>query len=140
MGSFAMLERTRKYDETRQYDDSIFEGRDQDADGYRFTDRQPAPYQFARSVANVHSDDSMPLFLSNPLEAPQQPDFETPWEDEQTWTPERKRPSASWRLLKGGILAVMAAAIVAGLFTLDATHAVIVNAKASIASLRLPST
>jgi hypothetical protein len=135
MGSFAMLERTRKYDETRQYDDSIFEGRDEDADGYRFTDRPPAPYQFARSVANVHSDDSMPLFLANPLEAPEQNDFESPWEGEQTWTRERKRPSASWRLLKRGLLAVAAAAIIAGLFTLDATHAVIVNARASFAGL-----
>jgi hypothetical protein len=135
MGSFAMLERTRKYDETRQYDDSIFEGRDQDADGYRFNDRPPAPYQFARSVANVHSDESMPLFLANPLEAAEQNDYENPWEGEQTWTPERKRPSASWRLLKRGLLAVAAAAIVAGLFTLDATHAVIVNARASFASL-----
>ena len=51
-----MLERTRKYDETRQYDDLIFEGRDEDTDDYRFTDRPPAPYQFALSVANVHSE------------------------------------------------------------------------------------
>jgi hypothetical protein len=132
MGSIAMLERSRKYD------DSIFEGRDEDSDDYNFTDRRPAPYQFARSVANVHSDDSMPLFLSNPLEVPEQQDYENPWEGEQTWTPERKRPSASWRLLKRGILAVAAAAVIAGLFTLDATHAVIVNARASFASL--PST
>jgi hypothetical protein len=135
-----MLERTRKYDETRQdetrqYDNSIFEGRDEDTDDYRFTDRRPAPYQFARSVANVRSDDSMPLFLSNPLDAPEQQDFENPWEGEQTWTKERKRPSATWRILKRGFLAVAAAAIIAGLFTLDATHAVIVNAKASFAGL-----
>jgi hypothetical protein len=129
-------ERTRKYDEkTSQYDDSIFEGRDQDADGYRFNDRPPAPYQFARSVANVHSDESMPIFLANPLEAAEQNDYDNPWEGEQTWTPERKRPSASWRLLKRGLFAVAAAAVVAGLFTLDATHAVIVNARASFASL-----
>jgi hypothetical protein len=147
MGSFAMLERTRKYDETRQYDeprqyeDSIFEAREEDTDDYGYTDHRPAPYQFARSVANVHSDDSsMPLFLSHPLEAPQQPDFETPWEGEHTWARERKRPSASWRILKGGILAVTAAAIIAGLFTLDATRAVVVNARASIAGLHLPTT
>jgi hypothetical protein len=142
MGSFAMLERTRKYDE--KYDDSIFEGGDEDADSYRFTDPRPAPYQFARSVANVHSDDSMPLFLSNHLEAPEQHNFENPledsWEGEHTWARERKRPSASWRILKGGILAVTAAAIIAGLFTLDATRAVVVNAKASIAGLHLPTT
>jgi hypothetical protein len=144
MGSFAMLERTRKYDETRQYDDSIFDGGDEDADSYRFTDLRPAPYQFARSVANVHSDDSMPLFLSNHLETPEQHNFENPlensWEGEHAWARERKRPSASWRILKGGILAVTAAAIIAGLFTLDATRAVVVNARASIAGLHLPTT
>ena len=37
-----MLERKRQYDDTRQYDDSIFEARDEDADDYRFADR-PAP-------------------------------------------------------------------------------------------------
>jgi hypothetical protein len=134
MGSIAMLERTR------QYEDSIFEAREEDTDDYRYTDRRPAPYQFARSVANVHSDDSMPLFLSNPLEASEQQDFENPWEGEQTWTKERKRPAATWRILKRGLLAVTAAAIIAGLFTLDATHAVIVNARASFAGLGLPAT
>jgi TPR repeat protein len=132
MGSINMLERTR------QYDDSIFEGREEDTDTHSFTEHRPAPYQFARSIANVHSDDSMPLFLSNQLDVSEQDEYESPWEGDQTWTPERKRPTASLRILKMGIYAAAAAAIVAGLFSLDATHAVIVNARASFAGL--PST
>jgi hypothetical protein len=132
MGSINMLERTR------QYDDSNFEGRDQDTDDHRVTDRRPAPYQFARSIANVRSDDSMPIFLSNQLNEPEQPDYDNSWEGDQTWTPERKRPTALSRILKLGIYAATAAAIVAGLFSLDSTRAVIVNARASFASL--PST
>jgi hypothetical protein len=132
MGSINMLERTR------QYDDSIFEGREEDADSYNLTDHRPAPYQFARSIANVHSDDSMPLFLSNQLDGSEQSDYENSWEGDQTWTRERKRPTVSSRILKMGIFSVAAAAIVAGLFSLDVTHAVIVNARASFASL--PST
>jgi hypothetical protein len=129
MGSINMLERTRRFD------DSIFEGPEEDTDTYNFNDHRPAPYQFARSIANVHSDDSMPLFLSNRLDEPEQPEFENPWEGDQTWARERKRPTASSRVLKMGALAVVAAAIIAGLFSLDATHAVIVNAKASFAGL-----
>jgi TPR repeat protein len=129
MGSINMLERTR------QYDDSIFEGREEDTDTHSFTDRRPAPYQFARSIANVHSDDSMPLFLSNQLDETEQSDYENSWEGDQTWTPERKRPTVSSRIVKTGIFSVAAAAIVAGLFSLDVTHAVIVNARASFAGL-----
>ena len=129
-----MLERTR----TREYDDSIFEGREEDTDSYNLTDHRPAPYQFARSIANVHSDDSMPLFLSNQLDGSEQDPYENSWEGDGSWTPERKRPTASSRILKFGMYAAAAAAIVAGLFSLDATRAVIVNARASFAGL--PST
>jgi TPR repeat protein len=129
MGSINMLERTR------QYDDSIFEGREQDTDTHSFTDRRPAPYQFARSIANVHSDDSMPIFLSNQLDGSEQDEYGNSWEGDQSWTPERKRPTAAARVLKLGIFSVAAAAIVAGLFSLDFTHSLMVNAKASFASL-----
>jgi TPR repeat protein len=132
MGSINMLERTK------QYDDSTFEGRDEDTDTHSFTDRRPAPYQFARSIANVHSDDSMPIFLSNQLDESEQDPYGNSWEGDQTWTPERKRPTAASRLLKMGIYAAAAAAIVAGLFSIDATRAVIINARASFAGL--PST
>jgi hypothetical protein len=133
MGSITMLERTR----TKEYDDSIFEGREEDPDSYKFTDRRPAPYQFARSIANVHSDDSMPLFLSNQLAESEQNEYENTWDGDQTWTPERKRPTTSSRFLKMSLLAATTAAIIAGLFSLDA-RSIIVNARASFASL--PST
>jgi TPR repeat protein len=123
---------------TKQYEESIFEALDESTDDDRFTDLRPAPYQFARSAASVHSDESMPLFLSNHLDEAEQQNFENPWEEDQNWTRERKRPMASARILKMGTLAVAAAAIIAGLFSLDATHAVIVNARASFAGL--PST
>jgi hypothetical protein len=136
MGSITMLERTKQYDDP--IFDSISEALDENTDNYKFTDHRPAPYQFARSIANVRSDDTMPLFLSNRLGEPEQQDFESPWEGDQNWAPERKRPTALSRILKMGILAAAAAAIVAGMFSLDVTHAVILNAKASFAGL--PST
>ncbi len=135
-----MLEQTKQ---KQQYDDSIFEAAlEENTDDYRFADRRPAPYQFARSVANVHPDDSMPLFLSNHHDGPEQHEYENSWEQDRNWARERKRPTVWSRILKTGIFAAAAAAIVAGLFSLDVTRAAMVNARASFASLPtiLPST
>ena len=98
------------------------ESHGQETNGPRF-----APYQFARSTnAGLGSDDSMPLFLSAQGDDPEPQDFEGSWDGDR-----QGRMFRSSRLLTG-ILAASAVAIVVGLFSVEATRAVIVDATASI--------
>jgi hypothetical protein len=87
-----------------------------------------ASYQFGRSTnTDPHSDDSMPIFLSSQDDDPERQAFEDSWEGD--YQPSRRGTS---RILMG-FIAASALAIVAGLFSVDTTRAVIMNATASIA-------
>jgi len=75
--------------------------------------------------------DRVPLFLS---------DYDQPYEEEQYDDPPQytfgsKQPKSYTGRIVSGLLAVSAAAAIVGLFTMDATRSVLVDAKASLASL-----
>ena len=95
------------------------------------TNSRPAPYKFGRTAQNDYAPDhSVPLFLSDPDGEPDPHEFITPLR-------RRRVASVSSKIL----LAVVAAAGAATLFawfSSDATRDIIVNAKASIASVASP--
>ena len=112
-----MLEKTRRF-----ASDSDVDTFNYDTDGPRF-----ARYPYRRAgIANV-PDESVPLFLSDEDESEPQP-YEFVRE-----RPRRKKTFSFGRVLIGAV-AVIAAAGVAALFSSDATRAIIVNAKASLAA------
>ena len=95
------------------------------------TNSRPAPYKFGRTAQNDYAPDhSVPLFLSDPDGEPDPQEFITPLRRSRV-------ASVSSKIL----LAVVAAASAATLFawfSSDATRDIIVNAKASIASVASP--
>jgi hypothetical protein len=113
-----MLEKTRRFQSN-----SSHEPFDDDTNGPRF-----GRYLYTPARRDAVSDDSVPLFLSDQLEEPEL----------QNFVPARKRHRTraitASRIL-GGCLAVVSAAIIAWLFSADATRALIVNAKASLAAV-----
>lgn len=112
-----MLEKTRRFPSDSDVDTFNYE-----TDGPRF-----ARYPYRRAgVANL-PDESVPLFLSDEDESEPQP-YEFVRE-----RPRRKKTFTVTRVLVGAV-AVIAAAGVAALFSSDATRAIIVNAKASLAA------
>jgi hypothetical protein len=115
-----MVDQTPRY---RPYDLDV------DIPDKTLTDRRVAPYRFEPSV-DSYPEDSVPAFLS---------DYDGEPDPGKYVTPLRKhgRRTVSARIL-AGILATAAAAILFAMFSSDATRAVIVNAKASIAA-SLPS-
>jgi hypothetical protein len=92
-------------------------------------DRRVAPCKFEPSV-DSYAEDSVPAFLSDYDGEPDPSKYVTPLRKD-------RRRAVSARIL-AGILATAAAAILFAMFSSDATRAVIVNAKASIAA-SLPS-
>jgi hypothetical protein len=115
-----MVDHTPRY---RPYDLDV------DIHDKALTDRRVAPYKFEPSV-DSYAEDSVPAFLS---------DYDGEPDPSKYMTPLRKnrRRTVSGRIL-AGILATAAAAILFAMFSSDATRAIIVNAKASIAA-SLPS-
>ena len=115
-----MVEQNRNY---RSYDSDI--GRYDDD----ITDLPTPPYSFGRS-ARTDPRDSVPLFLSDSDGEPDPSEYIT------SLSPLRKhrRASISSKLLAGA-LAMAAMAILAALFSSDATRDIIVYAKASIAAI-----
>jgi hypothetical protein len=113
-----MLEKTRRF----QSDSDLNTYDDYEADGPRF-----GRYPYRRAGAAHVPDESVPLFLSDEEEFEPQP-YEFVRE-----RPRRKKTFTVTRVLVGAI-AVFAAAGVAALFSSDATRAIIVNAKASLAA------
>src|SRR5215471_19160078 len=107
-----------------------FRSCDTESDGFieDLTNSRSAPYKFGRTAQNDYAPDhSVPLFLSDPDGAPDPQEFITPLR-------RRRVTSVSSKIL----LAVVAAAGAASLFawfSSDATRDIIVNAKASIASV-----
>ena len=113
-----MVDQTPRY---RPYDLDI------DIPDKTLTDRRVAPYKFELSVrTDSYTEDPVPAFLS---------DYDGEPDPSEYVTPLRKhgRRSVSARIL-AGILATAAAAILFAMFSSDATRAIIVNAKASIAA------
>jgi hypothetical protein len=109
-----MVDQTPRY---RPYDPDV------DIHDKTLTDRRVGPYKFEQSV---RTEDPVPVFLS---------DYDGEPDPSEYVTPLRKdgRRSVSARILAGG-LATAAAAILFAMFSSDATRAIIVNAKASIAA------
>jgi hypothetical protein len=116
-GGITMLEKTRRF-----HSDSSHEDFEADAGSPRF-----ARYPYAPARRAV-SDDSVPLFLSDQIEESELQNFVPP--------PKRRRTRVitASRIL-GGCLAVVAAAVIASLFSADSTRALIINAKASLAAV-----
>ena len=111
-----MVDHTPRY---RPYDLDV------DIHDKALTDRRVAPYKFEPSV-DSYAEDSVPAFLS---------DYDGEPDPSKYMTPLRKnrRRTVSARIL-AGVLATAAAAILFAMFSSDATRAIIVNAKASIAA------
>jgi hypothetical protein len=100
---------------------------DEDIDGPRL-----APYRYVRSraaKADFHSDDSIPLFLSDQADGPDPRDLEN-------LLGRRKKAIVSPRTLKMVVLTASVIAIVFALFSPETTRAVIVNAKASFSGMQ----
>ena len=113
-----MVEQTPRY---RSYDPDI------DTHDKALIDRRLAPYKFGQPArTDSHTEDSVPLFLS---------DYDGEPDPSEYMTPLRKgrRRSVSVRIL-AGVLATAAVAILFAMFSSDATRDIIVNAKASIAA------
>lgn len=90
-------------------------------------DRRVAPYKFEQSVrTDSHTEDHMPVFLSDYDDEPDPSEYVTPLR-------KHGRRSVSARIL-AGVLTTAAATILFAMFSSDATRDIIVNAKASIAA------
>ena len=113
-----MVDHTPRY---RPYDLDV------DIHDKALTDRRVAPYKFELSVrTDLYTEDSVPAFLSDYDGEPDPSEYVTPLR-------KNRRRSVSARIL-AGVLATAAAAILFAMFSSDATRAIIVNAKASIAA------
>ena len=112
-----MLEKTRRFQSESDLDTYNYE-----TDGPRF-----ARYPHRRAGIAQLPEESVPLFLSDEDEAEPQP------HEFVRKRPRRKKTFTVTRILVGSI-AVIAAAGVAALFSSDATRAIVVNAKASLAA------
>jgi hypothetical protein len=113
-----MVEQTPRY---RSYDPDI------DTHGKALIDRRLAPYKFGQPArTDSHTEDSVPLFLSDYDGEPDPSEYMTPLRKD-------RRRSVSARIL-AGVLATAAVAILFAMFSSDATRDIIVNAKASIAA------
>jgi TPR repeat protein len=89
--------------------------------------QRAVPYRFAQSArTDSYPEDSVPLFLSDYDGEPDPSEFITP--------PRRERTYISSRIL-AGVSAAAAVAILFALFSSDASRDIIVNAKASIATV-----
>lgn len=89
--------------------------------------RRVAPYKFEQSVrTDSHTEDHMPVFLSDYDDEPDPSEYVTPLR-------KHGRRSVSARIL-AGVLTTAAATILFAMFSSDATRDIIVNAKASIAA------
>src|SRR5258705_1258885 len=113
-----MVEQTPR---DRSYDPDI------DTHDKTLIDRRLAPYKFGQPArTNSHTEDSVPLFLSDYDGEPDPSEYMTPLRKD-------RRRSVSARIL-AGVLATAAVAILFAMFSSDATRDIIVNAKASIAA------
>ena len=113
-----MVDQTPRY---RSYDPDV------DIHDKTLTDRRVAPYKLGQSArTDSHTEDSVPLFLSDYDGEPDPSEYMPPLRRD-------RRLSVSSRIL-AGVLATAAVAILFAMFSADATRDIIVNAKASIAA------
>src|SRR5258706_1879351 len=118
-----MVEQTPRY---RSYDPDI-DTHDKDTHDKALIDRRLAPYKFGQPArTDSHTEDSVPLFLSDYDGEPDPSEYMAPLRKD-------RRRSVSARIL-AGVLATAAVAILFAMFSSDATRDIIVNAKASIAA------
>src|SRR5258707_2654335 len=118
-----MVEQTPRY---RSYDPDI-DTHDKDTHDKALIDRRLAPYKFGHPArTDSHTEDSVPLFLSDYDGEPDPSEYMAPLRKD-------RRRSVSARIL-AGVLATAAVAILFAMFSSDATRDIIVNAKASIAA------
>src|SRR5215469_5454266 len=116
-----MVDQPKRY---RSYEDD--DNLEQDiADGLR-----PRPYAFGRSASTEYqSDDSVPLFLSDPDGEPDPAEF-----DYQAQFREPRRFSIASKILIATV-AASAVAVVCAWFSSDAMREIMISAKASIATV-----
>jgi hypothetical protein len=93
-----------------------------------FASARTRPYAFGRSAFNGYgSDESVPLFLSDPDGQPDPGEYANPLR-------QHRRASISLRILMGAV-AASAAAVLFAWFNSDATRDVLISAKASISTI-----
>jgi hypothetical protein len=102
------------------YDEQIVEAVDLDEGGLPYGRYRPPPSMAAKH--GFAADDPMPLFLSGHADTPEPAAIEQAWD----------RPAISPRILKAGILAAAAAAIVFAALSVENPLALFANAKASL--------
>jgi len=113
-----MVDHTPRY---RPYDHDV------DIHDKSLIDRRVAPYKFELSVrTDSYTEDPVPAFLSDYDGEPDPSEYVTPLRKD-------RRRSVSARIL-AGVLVTAAAAILFAMLSSDATRAIIVNAKDSIAA------
>ena len=115
--------------ETRltSYGEQMVEAFDLDESGSEFMSYRSAPSIAAKD--DFLPEDRIPLFLSGDAEQPDQPGFGKGWDRNQG------RTVVGLRVLKAGILATSAAAIVFAILAVENPLAVFANAKASLTGL-----
>jgi hypothetical protein len=121
-----MVEQIRNY---RSYDPDI-DGYDEGRYHEQLADHRVTPYRFGQSTRpDRYPEKSVPLFLSDYDGEPDPSEYITPLTPLRT-----KAASISSRIL-AAVLVAAAAAILVALFSSDIMRAIIVNAKASIATV-----
>jgi TPR repeat protein len=127
------MERKRRLPPSRERNVESF---DEDASVIEFMSYRSAP---PTSKGGVRPDDAMPLFLSDPdeeaeEEAPRRPSFGRIRDHEDDEPPRLLKSSIAPRIIKVGIFAISAAAIVAAILSVQNPLDLFTNAKASLTS------
>ena len=126
------MERKRRLPPSRERNVESF---DEDASVIEFMSYRSAP---PTSKGGVRPDDAMPLFLSDPEaeeeEAPRRPSFGRIRDHEDDEPPRLLKSSIAPRIIKVGIFAISAAAIIAAILSVQNPLDLFTNAKASLTS------
>src|ERR1700704_3673585 len=127
------MERKRRLPPSRERNVESF---DEDASVIEFMSYRSAP---PTSKGGVRPDDAMPLFLSDPEEAeedeaPRRPSFGRIRDHEDDEPPRLLKSSITPRIIKVGIFAISAAAIIAAILSVQNPLDLFTNAKASLTS------
>jgi TPR repeat protein len=126
------MERKRRLPPSRERNVESF---DEDASVIEFMSYRSAP---PVSKGGVRPDDAIPLFLSDPEaeeeEAPRRPSFGRIRDHEDDEPPRFLKASIAPRIIKVGIFAVSAAAIIAAILSVQNPLDLFTNAKASLTS------
>src|SRR5229473_6575718 len=129
------MERKRRLPPSRERNVESF---DEDASVIEFMSYRSAPPPVSKG--GVRPDDAMPLFLSDPEEAeeeeesPRRPSFGRIQDHEDDEPPRVLKASIAPRIIKVGIFAVSAAAIIAAILSVQNPLDLFTNAKASLTS------